>query len=86
MRLSCENMALVEEVGPYASTFAGRLAAQQYVDIVKPAYVLLLLDMGKQMTDAVEKIDDLVKSAGFDNLEQALRAIERIGKVLHGRD
>ena len=53
---------------------------------MRPELVLLLLDMGNQMTDAVEKIDQLVKAAGFDSLEGALKAIERIGKVLHNAD
>lgn len=59
---------------------------QQYFGAVRPELVLMLLDMGNQMTDAVERIDQMVKAAGFDNLEQALKGIERIGKALHNAD
>ena len=67
-------------------SFGSRVMVRQYLDIVQPELVLMLLDMGNQMTQAVEKIDALVKAAGFDNLEQALKAIERIGKLLQNAD
>lgn len=72
--------------GDWQDTLAGRAAVRQFVDIVRPELVILLLDMGNQMTDAVERIDQMVKSAGFDNLEQELKGIERIGKALHNAD
>lgn len=72
--------------GDWQDTLAGRAAVRQFVDIVRPELVVMLLDMGNQMTEAVEKIDAMVQAAGFDNLEQALKAIERIGKLLHDRD
>lgn len=78
MRDYCQRLLGVDPISP--------VVLRQYFGVVKPELVLMLLDMGNQMTDAVEKIDQLVKAAGFDNLEQALKAIERIGKVLHNAD
>lgn len=86
MRNACHAMIAIEHAGPFEKTHAGRSMARNYVDKVRPELVLMLLDMGNQMTQAVEKIDALVKAAGFDNLEQALKGIERIGKALHNAD
>lgn len=87
MRCAC-NLLIAsreEKMSHIDRQFFVSVAKTEYADVVRPELVLMLLDMGNQMTEAIEKIDALVKAAGFDNLEQALRAIERIGKVLHGR-
>lgn len=85
MRVACHSM-VAAALGDPLESFVSRVAVRQYLDIVQPELVLALLDMGIQMTEAVEKIDKLVTDAGFDNLEQALKAIERIGKLLHNAD
>lgn len=88
MRIACHSLIAARDT-PMSNVdrqFYGRATRNDYADVVRPELVLMLLDMGNQMTQAVEKIDALVKAAGFDNLEQALKAIERIGKLLHNAD
>lgn len=68
------------------STFAGRLAVDQYVALATPGRVVALLDMAEHMTEAVEKINGMVAAAGFSNLETALAAFARVGRLLHGED
>lgn len=85
MRMMCETMREIENIGPYQETYAGRSMARQYIDTVRPELVLMLLDMGNQMTDAVDRINTMVKAAGFDSLEDALAVIGRIGKAMNDR-
>lgn len=67
-------------------TFAGRLAVDQYVALATPERVVALLDLAEHMTEAVEKINGMVNAAGFSNLEDALAAFARMGRLLHGGD
>lgn len=67
-------------------TFAGRLAVDQYVALATPERVVALLDLAEHMTEAVEKINGMVNAAGFSNLEDALAAFARMGRLLHGED
>lgn len=85
MRVACQALVGLhtDRTDPLES-FGSRVMVRQYLDIVRPELVIGLLDMGNQITDAMERIDQMVKAAGFDNLENALKAIERIGKALHG--
>lgn len=63
-----------------------RLAVDQYVALATPERVVALLDLAEHMTEAVEKINGMVAAAGFSNLEAALAAFARVGRLLHGDD